>query len=196
MLSFKEIIALIKDLNSTKFYVILFTFVIYMIAVSYKDVMYEEVINMRAKRLEFFECRDLKGLESKLNQVYVSNASVKSYTVYIYQPKDKAIYKTCLTTNDQLVKTSPKIYGVYLKDQPKLNKKLNESVYTIVDENNPDCVEIPMDCLGFKFALVYRLNAGNKNIGEVVIGFKKFPEVTELDSILKELNTVTYSYII
>ena len=168
----------------------------YLLFTSYKDVINEQIKNLRVNRLEFFECRDLKSLESSLNKLYASNESVKSYTVYIYQPKDKAIYKTCLLTNDEMIKSSPKIYGVYLKNQPKLNEYLDKNIYIIENANNPNRVEIPLSELDYKFALVYRLTAGDKNIGEIMIGFKKYPEVVELDNILKELNKMTYTFII
>lgn len=195
-MNWAAIIDSLKNLTGGRFYFIVTLIFLLTLGNIYKDTITIAVKEVTFTRVEFRECRDLKGLEVALN-IFVNNNSkiVSDYTVYIYQPKDKSYYKKVLLTTDDIVKSTTTLQGYYLEDQPTINTEFKDKSYILFNGlgNNEDMSF--MNDLGYTHLLIYKLHY-KTTIGEIYLKLKHEPNAQELETLIKGLSPLTYVYII
>lgn len=178
------ILATLKEISGFRFYFIVTLIFLLILSLLFRDEISVKVRETTFKKVEFNEIRDLKGLEVNLNTI-MDTTMMRSYTVYIYQPKDKSYYKTVAFTNSDLVKTLTRLRGGYLEEQQELTELLNTKGYGFLthEDENPNTAFLHE--LGINYIWVQKIGPPKKVLGEILIDFKKKPS----DEYLKELKT-------
>ena len=168
-MNWPELIKALKDLNGFRFYFIVTLIFFLVIGNVYKDTISVAVKDVTFSRVEFRECRDLKGLEVALEALSKKDSIITNFTVYIYQPKDRSYYKKVILTNDDLVKSTTSLQGSYLEDQPSINSQFAENDYVLLNSSMRDPDTKFMRELGINHLLIYKLH-NKADIGEIYIG--------------------------
>lgn len=194
-MNWPEIITALKDLSGTRFYFIVTLIFFLIIGNVYKDTISVAVKEVTFSRVEFRECRDLKGLEVALETLSKRDSIINNFTVYIYQPKDRSYYKKVILTNDDLVKSTLSLQGSYIEDQPTINKQFADNSYMLLNSTMDNTDTRFMRELGIDHLLIYKLH-NKTDIGEIYIGLKHQPSPQELTDLLKALSPLMYIYII
>ena len=194
-MNWPELIKALKDLTGFRFYFIVVLIFLLVVGNMYKDTISVAVKDVTFSRVEFRECRDLKGLEVSLLKIKERFPIIDNFTVYIYQPKDRSYYKKVILTDDDKVKSSLTLQGSYIEDQTTINEALKTKDYLLLDDSgdNPDIKF--MRELGFEHLLIYRLHQRN-NIGEIHLALRRKPTPQELTDVLKAISPLMYLYII
>lgn len=189
-----QMLAQLKEIQGFRFYfIVLLTFLL-TLTFLFKDEISVRVKDMDFKRVEFREVRDLKGLEVNLETI-MDTTMMRSYTVYIYQPKDRSYYKRVVLTNSDLVKSLSKLQSGYLQDQEQINNALGKQTYVFLDKETPLPETQHLHDLGEPYILVYKLGSGPDKVGEIVISFMKKPSEDYLLQLKAKLAPLTYMYI-
>ena len=194
-MNWPEIIKALKDLAGARFYFIVTLIFLLVVGNMYKDTISVAVKDVTFSRVEFRECRDLKGLEVALQEISKKDTLINSFTVYIYQPKERSYYKKVLITNDDIVKSTQSLQGSYLEDQPTINTAFETKPYLLINDmlDSPDTKF--MKELGFEHLLVYKLHY-KTTIGEIYLNLNHSPNQEELQRLVKVLSPLMYIYII
>lgn len=193
---FDNLVEAVKDLKGFKFYFVVVLVFLFAITFTVKDSLTLYV--KTHTDIEFRECRDTPGLTDALSKMEHSNSNVKGYAVYLYQPKNNAIYKRLVITDDQIVKATPSMQGVYLKDEPTINMRLREDSYYLMthDEAIKHIDTQILDDLNLTPTLFFALKSNGTVIGEINLKLDHRPTPAELDQILRALTPMLYSYVV
>lgn len=189
-----QMLSQLKEIQGFRFYFIVFLIFALVLAFMFKDEISVQVKDMNFKQVEFREVRDLKGLEVNLESI-LDTTVMTSYTVYIYQPKDRSYYKRVVITNSDLVKSLSKLQSGYLQDQEHINKALIDNQYVFLDKDYPSPESQHLHDLGVPYILVYKLGGVNDKVGEISITFKSKPSDEYLKKLKAKLAPLTYMYI-
>ena len=151
-----------------------------------------------SEQIKFRECRDVIGLNKYMSEIVSKDQVVSTYSIYLYQPINNAIYKKLVISDESIIMSSPSLQGIYLKTQPTINRELIEHSYYLADYNEFISHDDTRFWSSFSnnTRLIYGLKIENKVIGEVWIRFNKDPTPLELERVLKEISPVMYSYIL
>lgn len=192
-----EILKTLKEITGWRFYFI--TILLFFTALGYgfKDSLDVLIRNYMFQNMEFREPKNKDGLEKAIIGTLLRHPEIIKYGVYLYQPKEASYYKKLILTNSVVAKSSPALQGIYLKDQPSINKVFVDKEYYIVtskEMEKPDLVYLKH--LNNTWVLFYKLSSNGKPIGEIVLSFYSEPLPAELDLVLKELSPLIYMYII
>lgn len=188
------ILATLKEISGFRFYFIVSLIFLLTLSVLFKDEISVKVQETTFKKVEFNEIRDLKGLEVNLNTL-MDTTMMRSYTVYIYQPKDKSYYKTVAFTNSDLVKTLTRLRGGYLEEQQELTELLNTKGYGLLsfEDQNPSTAFLHE--LGINYMWIQKIGPPKKVYGEVRIDFKKKPTEEYLKELRNKLALANNLYV-
>lgn len=177
-------LAALKEINGFRFYFIVSLIFLLSLSYLFRDEISIKVQETTFKKVEFNEIRDLKGLEVNLNTI-MDTTMMRSYTVYIYQPKDKSYYKTVAITNSDLVKTLTRLRGGYLEEQQELTTLLDTRGYGLLSHEEPNPSTAFLHELGINYMWVQKIGPPKAVHGEILIDFKKKPT----EEYLKQLRT-------
>jgi hypothetical protein len=181
-----------------KFYFIAVLLFLFSVGFVYRDIVTMGIQNIVFNQIRFRECRDLIGLQDKCEAMVKKSKIVQSYAIYLYQPINNAFYKKIILTNSKDIMKSPALQGIYLKDQPTINRELTQHDFYLVDpvevSKHTDLqylIDInPNPCL------FYSLKVDNKVIGEVMIRFDHKPTILEIEDVMKDISPLLYNYIL
>lgn len=192
------VISLVQNWSGSKFYFIALLVFLLSLGIVFREPITILVQGTIFNEIQFRECRDIVGLKKSFDTILIKDTTVSKYVVYLYQPTNKSLYKRAVLTNDEVIVTSPSLQGMYLKDQPTLNKELVDHSYYIIDRleaaKHPDLqyiIDISADS-----RLFYALKVNGKIVGEIVIQFKCPPTAIETEKILKDLGPLLYNFIL
>jgi len=194
-MNWPDIIKALKDLSGMRFYFIVSLIFLLVIGSLYKDTISVAVKDVTFSRVEFRECRDLKGLEVALESLSKRDSLIKNFSVYIYQPKTRSYYKKVIITNDDLVKTTTSLQGSYIEDQPNINQKFEEGDYMLLNATSEEADSKYLRALGIDHMLIYKLH-DKVDIGEIHLRLNHAPNPIELQTLLKALSPLLYIYVI
>lgn len=193
-----RIVSAFHSWSHIKFYFIGTLIFLLSLGFIYREVVTMTIQNVVFNEIRFRECRDLLGLQKAFDNILVKDTILTKYVVYLYQPINNSFYKKAILTNDEIIMSSPSLQGIYLKDQPTLNKELNTHDYYMVAvleaARHPDLqfmIDISMDT-----RLFYALKVNGKVIGEISVRYKHPPSVLEVEQTLRELSPLLYNYIL
>lgn len=189
-----QLMAQIKDIQGFRFYFIVFLIFAFATTFLFRDDISTRVRDMDFKQVEFREVRDLKGLEVNLESI-LDTSMMRSYTVYIYQPRNRSYYKRVVATNSDLVKSLSRLQGGYLQDQEVINRLLINNGYVFLDKDNPIPEVMHLHELGVPYILLYRLGRYNDVIGEIAISFNEKPSQEYINNLINKLSPLSYMYI-
>lgn len=194
-MNWASIIQALKDLTGARFYFIAVLAFLLIVGSLFKDTIDIAIKDVSFSKVEFRDTRDMKGLEVALGRIKQADSVIKSFTVYIYQPKERSYYKKLLITDDEIVKSTVALQGSYLEDQPTINTVFETKKYLMIDETVHNADIAFMKDLGFDNVLVYKLES-KTTIGEIHLNFYRRPTQEELNKILKQLAPLVYVYVI
>ena len=161
------------------------------------SIVYKDDISIMLDRhkygdIEFLRrCKDINGLRNCMESLKSSNEFIRSYNVYLYQPKDKAVYKQLVLYNELNVQGE-----VYLKDQKELSMKLIKNEYLIYSSNEESELTSTIKLMNARYLMIYKLEANGKIYGEIYLSMDKYPLSSDRENILRNLRTVLFKYII
>lgn len=190
-----ELLESIKGFTSKRFYFIVVAGLIYALAILFKAQIKDAIMSSPI-RFEFRECRNEQGLKTALDRFVKSEKISTSYAVYLYQPKNKAVYKTCVVTNNEMLRMSPSLKYMYLKDQPALNTALAAGGYVIIQRGDNRFDTRVLSDFNIDTILVYKIESDGGIIGEIIISLVRPPSAYELDCILRKLGPLCRNYIL
>lgn len=185
----------IKNYTGRRFYFTVFICFIFSVLYIYKDPL-SEFMKSSSVKFEFRECRNEQGLKSSLDNLQRDNQLVTSYAVYLYQPKDKAVYKTCVLTNNKMLVMSTSLKSIYLKDQYRLNEALRTSGYVIIQRCDNRFDTSILSDFDIDSVLVYKICNNDWTIGEIILSLKRPPSAYELDKLLRSISPLSRNYIL
>lgn len=193
---FDNLVEAIKDLKGFKFYFVVVLVFIFSVTYTVKDSL--TLYIKTHTNIEFRECRDQQGLQTAMTKFEASNPLCKGYTVYLFQPKNNSIYKKLVVSDDSVILHTPLMQGVYLKDEPTINIRLNEDSYYLLthDEAIKHIDTQVLADLNLTPVLFYALKVNNVIVGEINLNLDHMPTPAELDKMLKDLSPMLYSYVI
>jgi len=194
-MNWPELVKALKDLAGARFYFIVTLIFLLIVGNMYKDTISVAVKDVSFSRVEFRECRDLKGLEVALQQIQKTDTLIKSFSVYIYQPKERSYYKKVILTNDDIVKSTTSLQGSYLEDQATINEAFLTKNYLLIDNTIEGTDTQFMTELGIDHLLVYKLQYKTV-IGEIHLNLTHSPTQGELSHLVKTLSPLVHIYII
>lgn len=181
-----------------KFYFIGTLILIFSLGLVYRDVVTMTIQNVIFDQIRFRECRDLLGLQKAFDNIISKDTLVTKYVVYLYQPINNSFYKRAILTNDEIIMSSPSLQGIYLKNQPTLNKELSEHDYylmAVLDAAKHQDLQFMID-ISMDTRLFYALKVNGKVIGEICVRYKHPPSALEVEQSLRELSPLLYNYIL
>lgn len=184
-----------KSYTGKKFYFLIVFVFIFSILYIYKEPL-SEVLRFSVVKFEFRECRNEQGLKASLDRIMKDNKLVTSYAVYLYQPKDKAVYKSCVLTNNDMLQLSPSLKSLYLKDQPGLNEALRNSGYVIIQRGDSRFNTTVLSDFNIDSVFIYKICGNDGIIGEIIFSLVRPPSAFELDKILRDISPLTRNYIL
>lgn len=185
----------LKGFSGRRFYIVLGCVFIYALCIIFKDPISEAIISSSIK-FEFRECRNEQGLKTALDKIIKEDRLATSYAVYLYQPKDKAVYKTCVLTDNQSLQMSPSLKYIYLKDQVSLNTALRSSGYVIIQQGNPSFNTDILTDFNIDSLLIYKIEGESGIIGELIFSLQRPPSAYELDILLRKIGPLCRNYIL
>lgn len=188
----KDLIRELNQLSSVRFYFVSILLVITTLGITYKEdisFMLDKIKYQDIKQLN--RCRDLGGLRAYMELLKNNNKFIDSYNIYIYQPKNKAIYKQVVVYSELNVQGE-----IYLKDQKELTRALSNNEYLVYSADEQTELTNTVRSMGSKYLMVYKLESNNKIYGEVHIGMSEYPLNKHRENMLNKLRTVLYKFII
>ena len=185
----------VKGFTGRRFYFIVSLLFIFSVFYILKDPISDYIISAPIK-IEFRECRNEQGLKSALGRIVINNKLVTSYALYLYQPKDKEVYKTCMLTDNKMLEMSPSLKYIYLKDQQTLNAALKENGYIIIQKNDNKYDTSILRDFDINAILIYKICGSDGIIGELMFSLKNYPSAYDLDILLREIGPLYRSYIL
>lgn len=193
---FDNLVQIIKDLRGFKFYFVTLLLFILIATYTIRDSLTLYVKTHTS--IEFRECRDIPGVTTAMAAIEKRNPLIKGYSIYLFQPKNNAIYKRLVLTDDPIVKGATSMQGIYLRDEPTVNIHLEQDSYYLITRDEAlkhiDTQEIAD--LNLTPVLFYALKSNNAVIGEINLRLDHSPTPQELDKILKELSPILYNYVV
>ena len=188
----RDLITELNRLSNARFYFITTILVIITVGIIYKDDVSFLLDKVKYQDIEQLNrCKDINGLRSYMNNIKQKNKLIDSYNVYIYQPKNKAIYKQVVVYSELNVQGE-----IYLKDQPELTMTLSKNEYIIYSADEQTELTNTIRSMGSKYLLVYKLESNNKIYGEIHIAMNEYPLNENRSNLLKELRTVLFKFVI
>lgn len=162
------------------------------ISIVYKDDISIMLDKYKYGNIEFLRrCKDVNGLRTSLEDIKKDNNFIKSYNIYLYQPKDKAVYKELILYNELNVQGE-----VYLKDQRELSKALANNEYLIYSSDETSELTNTIKLMNAKYLMIYKLEANKKIYGEVYLSMDKYPLSKDREKVLTKLRSILFKYII
>lgn len=189
---------LIQNWNGNKFYFISLLVFLLGIGIVFREPITILVQGTIFNEIQFRECRDLIGLKKGFDTILTKDTIVSKYVVYLYQPTEKSTYKRAVLTNSEVIMNAPSLQGMYLKDQPTINRELTEHSYYITNKEealkHPD-LQYLID-ISDHYRLFYALKYNGKILGEIAVRFKQPPTIVQIETVLKDLSPLLRNYII
>lgn len=188
-----EIIQAFKNIRGPRFYFLTTLLFLSLLVYTFQDALVTKVKDITFEQVEFREIRDLKGLEVALERLYDPEI-YNSYTVYIYQPKQKSFYKRMILTNSDLVKAVSKLQGSYIEDQPTINEHFKLNNYIILDHEHPKPDTQYLHDIGFQYLFICKLQ-NYVTIGEIHVSFIKKPTEDQIIKLNRQLAPLLHMYV-